>query len=113
MKTEIFNWEYCAENKSSCTESPDFERSVVIKMKKATYRYFINDKEGNPVNIDTLTLAERKEVGQWAYKTMLEALGYRAVEDEKSFEETEKKTGSEKKNNGAPITGDARTTFQG
>lgn len=66
-------------------------------MKKATYRYFINDKEGNPVNIDTLTLEERKEVGQWAYRTMLETLGYRAVEDEKSIEKAEKKQGSEKK----------------
>lgn len=48
-------------------------------MKKATYRFFVQDKEGNPVNIDTLTEKERKEIGVWAYQTMLKALGYEPV----------------------------------
>lgn len=47
--------------------------------KKPTYRFFVQDKEGNPVNIDTLSEEERKEVGVWAYKTLLKGLGYEPV----------------------------------
>ena len=46
------------------------------KRKEPTYRFFIKDKEGNPVNIDTLTEEERHEVGVWAYQTLLRGLGY-------------------------------------
>ncbi len=50
--------------------------------KKAIYRYFVQDKEGNPVNIDTLTEEERKKIGEWAYRKLLEGLGYERVEKE-------------------------------
>ena len=49
--------------------------------KKPTYRFFIKDKDGNPVNIDTLTEEERKEVGVWAYQTFLKGLGYEPVKE--------------------------------
>lgn len=49
------------------------------KKKEATYRFFIRDKEGNPVNIDTLTEEERREVGVWAYRKLVEGLGYEPV----------------------------------
>lgn len=49
--------------------------------KKPTYRFFIKDKDGNPVNIDTLTEEERKEVGVWAYQTLLKGLGYEPVKE--------------------------------
>lgn len=52
------------------------------KLKEATYRFFIKDQEGNPVNIDTLTEEERKEVGIWAYQKMVRALGYEPVKKE-------------------------------
>lgn len=49
--------------------------------KEPTFRFFIKDKEGNPVNIDTLTEKERKEVGVWAYQNLLKGLGYKPVEE--------------------------------
>lgn len=52
--------------------------------KKPTFRFFIKDQEGNSVNIDTLTEEERKEVGEWAYRKLLEGLGYAPVETPKS-----------------------------
>lgn len=48
--------------------------------KKITYKFFIKDKEGNPVNIDTLTEEERREVGVWAYQTLVRGLGYAPVQ---------------------------------
>lgn len=50
--------------------------------KEPTFRFFIKDKEGNPVNIDTLTEQERHEVGVWAYQNLLKGLGYRPVKNE-------------------------------
>ena len=50
-----------------------------MEKKKPTYRFFVQDKEGNPVNIDTLTEKERKEIGVWAYQTLLKGLGYEPV----------------------------------
>ena len=65
------------------------------KPKKATYRYFIKDKEGNRINIDTLSEEERREVGVWAYQTMLRAMGYVPVEEaERMREQMTKKNGS-------------------
>lgn len=49
--------------------------------KEPTFRFFIKDKEGNPINIDTLTKEERKEVGVWAYQTLLKGLGYEPVKE--------------------------------
>lgn len=51
--------------------------------KEPTFRFFIKDKEGNPVNIDTLTPEEREEVGRWAYRNLLEGLGYAPVQEKK------------------------------
>ena len=48
--------------------------------KKMKYRYFIKDKEGNPINVDTLSEEERKEIGRWAYRELLKGLGYAPVE---------------------------------
>lgn len=50
-----------------------------MEKKEPTFRFFIKDKEGNPVNIDTLTEEERKEVGVWAYQNLLKGLGYEPV----------------------------------
>ena len=47
--------------------------------KKPTFRYFVKDEEGNPVNIDTLTEEERIEIGKWAYRNLLKGLGYEPV----------------------------------
>lgn len=52
--------------------------------KQPTFRFFIQDKEGNAVNIDTLSEKEREEVGLWAYRTMLKNLGYAPVTEETS-----------------------------
>lgn len=60
------------------------------KKKETTYRFFIHDKEGNLVNIDTLTPEERKEVGIWAYQTMLRELGYVPVGPAEESETEEK-----------------------
>ena len=57
------------------------------KPKKATYRYFIRDKEGNRIDIDTLSEEERREVGVWAYQTMLRAMGYVPVDEAKQIRE--------------------------
>lgn len=51
----------------------------MAKKKEPTFRFFVKDKEGNPVNIDTLSEEERKEVGRWAYRKLLEGLGYAPV----------------------------------
>ncbi len=50
--------------------------------KEPTFRYFVKDKDGNPVNIDTLTEQERYEVGVWAYQTLLKGLGYQPVKEQ-------------------------------
>lgn len=47
--------------------------------KKPTYNFFIKDKEGNPVNINTLPEEEQREIGIWAYQTLLKGLGYEPV----------------------------------
>lgn len=49
--------------------------------KEPTFHFFIKDKEGNPVDIDTLPEEERKEVGIWAYQTLLKGLGYAPVKE--------------------------------
>ena len=56
--------------------------------KKITYKFFIKDKEGNPVNIDTLTEEERREVGVWAYQTLVRGLGYAPVQQKSEGRDT-------------------------
>ena len=56
--------------------------------KKITYKFFIKDKEGNPVNLDTLTEEERKEVGVWAYQTLVRGLGYAPVQQKNEGRDT-------------------------
>ncbi|MBD5556400.1 MAG: hypothetical protein HDQ95_13950 [Roseburia sp.] len=51
--------------------------------KQPTFRYFIKDKDGNSVNIDTLSEEERREVGVWAYRKLLEGLGYEPAKQQK------------------------------
>lgn len=58
--------------------------------KQPTYRFFIQDEEGNSVNIDTLTEEERKEVGVWAYQNLLKGLGYEPVNHNGTQEKKEK-----------------------
>ncbi len=52
--------------------------------KKPTYNFFVQDRDGNAININTLSEEERKEVGVWAYQTLLKGLGYEPVKKEKS-----------------------------
>lgn len=49
---------------------------------KPTFRYFIQDKQGKAVNMDTLSEQERKEVGLWAYRTILKQMGYVPVTED-------------------------------
>lgn len=49
--------------------------------KKPTYNFFIQDRDGNSININTLSEEERKEVGVWAYQTLLKGLGYEPVKE--------------------------------
>lgn len=49
--------------------------------KEPTFRFFIKDKDGNSVNIDTLPEEERKEVGIWAYQNLVKGLGYEPVKE--------------------------------
>lgn len=49
--------------------------------KEFTYNFYIKDKEGNSININTLSEDERKEVGIWAYQTLLKGLGYEPVKE--------------------------------
>ena len=48
---------------------------------KPTYRFFIKNQQGESINIDTLTEEERREVGVWAYQSMVRALGYRPAQE--------------------------------
>lgn len=50
------------------------------KTDKPTYRFFIH-KNGEKVNIKDLSEEEQKEVGTWAYQTMVRALGYTPVDN--------------------------------
>ncbi len=47
--------------------------------KKPTFRFFVH-KDGEQVNIDTLTPEERERVGIWAYQTLVKSLGYAPME---------------------------------
>lgn len=48
--------------------------------KEATFRYFVKDKEGNYINVDTLPEEKRKELGREAYRRLVEGLGFVPVE---------------------------------
>lgn len=56
--------------------------------KEPTFRYFIQDKQGNAVNIDTLSEQECEEVGLWAYRTMLKQMGYVPVTEDAAGKST-------------------------
>ncbi|MGN0141527.1 MAG: hypothetical protein ACI4AD_04815 [Roseburia sp.] len=47
--------------------------------KQPTFNFFIKDKAGNPVNIKTLSEEDQREVGVWAYQTLVKGLGYEPV----------------------------------
>lgn len=49
--------------------------------KEPKFNFFVTNKRGESVNIDTLTEDERKEVGVWAYQTFLKGLGYEPVKE--------------------------------
>lgn len=49
-------------------------------MKQPTYKYFVKDKDGNSIDVDTLTEEERKDIGVRMYQTMLKAMGYEPVQ---------------------------------
>lgn len=44
--------------------------------KEPTFRYFVYDKDHNPVNVDTLSPEKRKELGIQAYQRLVKELGY-------------------------------------
>lgn len=44
--------------------------------KEPTFRYFVRDKDNNPVNVEDLPEEKRKELGIRAYQTLVKALGY-------------------------------------
>lgn len=50
-----------------------------------TYRFFIKDEHGNPVNINTLTEKEQEEVGTWAYQNLLKGYGYVPVKEKEQI----------------------------
>lgn len=44
--------------------------------KEPKFQFYVKDQAGNPIDIDTLTPEERREIGIWAYRTILKELGY-------------------------------------
>lgn len=48
--------------------------------KQPTFRFFIKDEAGNPLDIDMLSEEEQKEVGVWAYQNLVKGLGYEPEE---------------------------------
>ena len=52
-----------------------------MAVKKPTFRYFVY-KNGEKVNVDTLSQEERTYAGIWAYQTIVKNLGYEPLKTE-------------------------------
>lgn len=57
----------------------------LMAKQEPTYRFFIKDEHGNPVNINTLTEKEQEEVGTWAYQNLLKGYGYVPVKEKEQI----------------------------
>ena len=57
-----------------------------MAVKKPTFRYFVY-KNGEKVNVDTLSQEEKIYAGTWAYQTMVKNLGYEPLKTEGTRDE--------------------------